>query len=68
MHYKIITPIAKAWGLSYIEGECHIHLLSVRESWQNLVRSFKSVIVFLSITAKRLCINTNYVNVFSLKA
>lgn len=68
MHYKIITPVTKAWGLPFIKGDYYIPLMSVRESWQSFVRPFKSVIVFLSITVKSLSINTDYVNIFSLKA
>lgn len=67
MHDKVITPITKAWGFSYIKGDYYTPLMSIRESWQIIVRPLKSIIVFLSITAKSLSINTNYVTVFSLK-
>lgn len=67
MQYKIITPVTTTWGPSYIKGDCYIPLISVRESWQN-IKSFNSIIVFLSITAKNLGINTKYVNTISIKA
>lgn len=68
MQYKIIAPVTKTWGPSSIKGDYYIPLMFVRESWQNIVRSFKSVIVFLSITAKSLSINTKYVNAISINA
>lgn len=66
MKYKIITPVTKTWGPSYIKGDYYTPLMSVRESWQNL-RSFNSMIAFLSITAKSLSINTKHVSAISIK-
>lgn len=51
-------PSYKTWDPSCIKGDCYIPLLSIGESWKNIVRSFNSIIIFLSIIAKSLSINT----------
>lgn len=74
-HFQVTPPCITRWllqspkpGVSLTLNETYILVMSARQSWKNITRPSKSIVVLLSITGKSPSTNTKEtLNAFSLK-